>query len=206
MGTGNFVLGGLLSGLGKGMEKETLYDREMALENLRRQDKIDAETRAQQRDDASAQRDYDYDISKLDHAAGVKREDRKAEHDYDKDLAEFTSGLRKSERAADLALADKLAAQRASGEIHGTVTASDGSVKVVYKDGSTKDLGVKAKPTAENIKGKREQYNLNKSRFGRLPKLGEAVPGKPLKPGMTYNGQTYLGGDTKDPSNWFSAI
>ena len=50
MAGGNFILGGLLSGLGRGMEQDYLAKREEALQRLREQNKMDAENRAEQRD------------------------------------------------------------------------------------------------------------------------------------------------------------
>ena len=49
MASGKYILAGLLSGLGKGMESQALYDRELALENLRNQRQIEGETRAENR-------------------------------------------------------------------------------------------------------------------------------------------------------------
>lgn len=55
---GGFVLGGLLSGLGAGIEKKVLYDRDAALENLKMGMFAAKENRSAQADFTKSQNDY----------------------------------------------------------------------------------------------------------------------------------------------------
>ena len=164
MAGGNFILGGLLSGIGRGMEQDFLARRQDALEKLRRQDVIDAEdrreqstiraeSRADQRKIASDARDYENDVNKLREAGKIKSQDRADQFGYDVKLTKIkanedrsTAGF-KAKLEQDLATmkakldqendaaSQRLKAQLDSGDIKDRVTDANGRVILITNDG-----------------------------------------------------------------------
>lgn len=164
MAGGNFILGGLLSGLGRGMEQDYLAKREEALQRLRKQNQMDAENRAEQRDirkesrtderDArKMERDAGYDIQKLKVAGDIKSADRRDQFGYDVQLTK----IKANEERGTVAFKDKLdrdmatlrarldqnndaesqrlKAELDSGNIKDRVTDANGRVILIRNDG-----------------------------------------------------------------------
>ncbi len=164
MAGGNFILGGLLSGIGRGMEQDYLARREEALQRLRNQDTIDAENRREQatiraegradtRKIDAEKRDYENDVGKLRVAGEIKSKDRADQFGYDVKLAKIkanedrnTAGF-KAKLDQDLATmkaeldkstdeySQRLKTQLASGKIKDRVTDANGRVILITNDG-----------------------------------------------------------------------
>lgn len=114
MAGGGFILGGLLQGVGRGMEQNFLARREEALQRLRQQQTLEAEDRADKRTMASEARaedrdirketrteeaygrkqgiDFQNDVQKLKVAGDIKSQDRKEQFGYDVQLTSIKAG------------------------------------------------------------------------------------------------------------------
>lgn len=164
MAGGNFILGGLLSGLGRGMEQDYLAKREEALTRLREQNQLDAENRAEQRDirketrteerdSRKMERDAGYDIQKLKVAGDIKSADRRDQFGYDVQLTKIKASEDRSTEAfkakldKDIATlksqldqssdaeSQRLKAELDSGNIKDRVTDANGRVILIRNDG-----------------------------------------------------------------------
>lgn len=154
MGAGtDFVLGGLLQGLGQGITNITNQKREDALMKLRRQfqQEDDARKREQQLDDRAVDRAYQKEdaiaavanrkellkeagqikLVEIDAEAKADAAKERAEYDREIDKAIILSKLKINEDATS----KKIAKALDTGEISTTKVGEDGSLVLIYKNG-----------------------------------------------------------------------
>lgn len=156
----DFILGGLLSGIGRGIENNAIANREAALEALRRQDRKDEI--AQQRSDRTTERqqDRDWQIEDQKSAEKLKTGLLALQHEYDMTELEVRQKFSLDEIAArgnqdrqtashkgaidaqlqaykadDDKELENLRTANENEQVHSTDIAEDGSLVVLFKDG-----------------------------------------------------------------------
>lgn len=156
MGVGTqFMLGGLLSGVGRGMEMDIVQQRATALERLRQQYETQREDRADQRlqDRDKRTQGYALDRAEVDQGHAVERlrvggeiqSDRdRQQHGYEVDMARLTSSLQQARTAAEISLRDRLD----DGDVHSVEVDGEGNYVIVRNDGSLEPTRVSARPLA----------------------------------------------------------
>ncbi len=173
MGTGGYILGGLLQGLGKGQELTYLEARDKARDALKRQDTLDAEGRAEQRDIRKDDRATAAKSDLLGVASRFKREENETEFAYkermerikaeedrktagfkgsiDERLLGVKASLDRESDAASQELKAKLAEADRKGEFVKSEVDANGRIIAVFKDGSmmATPFTEKEKPTGD---------------------------------------------------------
>ena len=152
---GLFVLGGLLSGIGHGMQDDIVQQRQMALEALRRQDAADARLDAQK----SSARELDTRHSNAIEMAGIEQKNRidtlqtsgsiqterdAVQHTYELDTARVRARLQMATDAASIALRDRLSDR----DVHGVEVDGNGNYVVIRNDGTMERTDVTARAPA----------------------------------------------------------
>lgn len=165
-----YLLGGLLSGLGKGMHSKALQDRKDALERLRNQRGIakenrteirvmNQEGRAEDRAIASDERQYGIKKGLLKTSGDIKSSQSSQDFKEQKDieshkgsigerLARIKSTLDTKRDAASIELRNELD----SGNIDDVLVDSEGNYLKVFKDGRTEKTDILAQPSASQQK------------------------------------------------------
>lgn len=205
MGAGTArIIGGLLGGLGKGMEMTAMQAREDALEKLREQRRIDGEARgeqrligqedrqegrvirqegrAEERDVRSDQRDYTVKTGLLALAQDYKKAENETEFEYKVRLeniqarnAANLAGVKASLDDRNDAKSQSRAAAIQSGEVSSVETSADGNMVLIYKTGRREVTDIKAKPTAAEIKAEDEDKDEAAREARRAARRGETV-------------------------------
>lgn len=202
MGLGGFIIGGLASGIGKGMqmqhEQNALERREARLAAMRQAER--AEDRQWKReDDKEAERralnlarvNQGYDLEKIGvqfgntvaltkegERASIEKEKRDEARTYRIEAFRSQLGLNEAAAGAKIdAQKQRILKQIESGDIEDILTTEDGTYVAVTKGGQTRPLGYKAAPTASG-----SGSSLM------LPNRGPTTNQGPSKPtaGLTY--------------------
>tara|TARA_R110000824_G_scaffold401790_1_gene616439 strand:- start:27748 stop:28539 length:792 start_codon:yes stop_codon:yes gene_type:complete len=190
----SYILGGLLTGLGKGMTASALQDREDALEKLKNQRTIEtegrtderliaAEGRAEERSIASDERQYGIKKGLLVTGGEIKKDQSKTDLENKKDLethkggiderlARVKSVLDTNRDAASIRLRDELE----SGNIDDVIIDSAGNYVKLYKDGRTEVTDIAAAPTASQQKANDEAEAEYQREVRRAERRGEPIP------------------------------
>lgn len=154
---GMFILGGLLSGVGRGIEQDIVQQRQMALESLRRQDatdaRRDAEKQQTRRDEMShtnavemAGIEQKNRIDTLQTSGTIQTERDARQHTYELDTARVQAQLRMATDAASQTLRDRLD----DDDVHGVEVDGNGNYVVVRNDGRLEQTTVSARPLASS--------------------------------------------------------
>lgn len=215
------ILGGLLSGIGKGMETQALHNRELALENLRNERLIAAEGRAETREIAkegrteeisnrAAKRDQGYKIETLNRSGEISSAQSNQEFGQRVTLAQMEhqfSLQRDNNNASNQQALQKARHDLENGTVTHFETTDSGEVVGLTGNGGVVKYNFKAQPkakTAAEVEAETAQKKQNQRTARDLAKkgLGEWQKGTELKPGMRRNGMMYIGGDKNDRNNW----
>lgn len=214
MGGSGMIIGGLLGGLGKGLEMTALQAREDSLEKLRQQRVIEGEQRdeqtligregrlekrvmaqegrAEERDTRSDQRDYVVKTGLLALSQQYKMQENETEFQYKTRLEkikqqgdETLARLKSGLDRSNDAASIKLRASLEAGQVDSTEVDEAGNIVILYKNGKTETTAIKAKPTATELKVEREE-DEDAARDARRAGRGKTPATKPAKEPQDY--------------------
>lgn len=210
MAGSGMIIGGLLGGIGKGMEMTALQAREDALEKLRQQRKIEDEGRQEQtligregrledrvirqegraetRDIAKDKRDYTVKTGLLALSQQYKMQENETEQQYKERLERIKQAgdanlarLKAGLDRSNDAASIKLKAALDNGQVDSTEVDEDGNLVILYKNGKTETTAIKAKPTAAEIKAEEEDAEDAAREERRRKRNGEPAAAAPAK-------------------------
>lgn len=207
MAGSGMILGGLLGGIGKGMEMTALQAREDMLERLRQQRKIEdegrqeetlirredrlegrviaQEGRAEERDIRSDKRDYVVKTGLLKLAQEHKMKENETEFEYKARLEKLKqegdarlARLKSGLDRSNEAAAIRLRASLDADDVDSTEVDASGNIVILYKNGKTEVTSIKAKPTAGELKAEEEAAEEERRAARRAKRNGTAEPAK----------------------------
>ena len=156
MGSGtDFILGGLLSGVGRGVEQTAVANRQAALEKLRIEADRQKDDRDYQRQTARDTRQQDFAIEReeiaqtgrerlLEKGGTIQERRDAAQAAQTARLEALRSSLRRAETAQELKLKDALDRD----DVQDVVVNSDNEYVIITKDGKSRSTGVIGRPPA----------------------------------------------------------
>lgn len=204
MGGSGMILGGLLGGIGKGMEITALQAREDAMEALREQRRIAQEGREEQtligregrledrvirqegradvREENKDKREYTMKSGLLALSQQYKMQENETEFQYKTRLEKIKqqgdanlARLKSGLDRSNDAASIKLKAALDDGQVDSTEVDAAGNIVILYKNGKTEVTAIKAKPTAAEIKAEDEDAEEAAREERRAARRGETV-------------------------------
>lgn len=154
------ILGGLLSGIGKGMETQALHNREMALEELRNKRVIEQEKRGEIRaiakderveaaDNRAAKRDHGLKIDTMNRAGEISSEQAKEEFGRKLSFAQVEHNFalaRDNNNAAHQKSLQRMKQDSDSGDVTHFETTDTGQIVGFKRGGGVIEYNIKAQP------------------------------------------------------------
>jgi len=171
----SYLLGGLLTGVGEGMEKKAIYDRETALENLRNQNAVAADERKAGYTADRDERLHGQDLEKLGVSAALGED--QAEKNFGRDVKKMEIGATLDERLtrvrgdidrsnteASARLQSDLSAAEKAGTLADVGVGANGQYVITYKDGSQKISPLKAQEDPDVMRERERAERRNTTR------------------------------------------